>query len=31
VRVTDRAALEAGACECYGAVRRQFDALFAGA
>jgi CRP-like cAMP-binding protein len=29
VRVTDRARLEAGACECYRTVRRRFDALFA--
>ena len=27
LRVTDREGLEAAACECYGAVRRQFEAL----
>ena len=27
VAVLDRAALEATACDCYGAVRRRFDRL----
>jgi CRP-like cAMP-binding protein len=27
IRVLDRAGLEAAACECYGAVRRQYDRL----
>jgi CRP-like cAMP-binding protein len=29
VTVTDRAGLEASACECYEFIRRQFDSLFA--
>jgi CRP-like cAMP-binding protein len=31
MRVTDREGLEAAACECYGAVRRQFEALLGSA
>jgi CRP-like cAMP-binding protein len=29
IRVVDRAGLEAGACECYEAMRREFDRLLA--
>ncbi len=29
IRITDRAALEARACECYSAVKRDFDRLLA--
>jgi hypothetical protein len=29
--ITDREGIEASACECYGAVRRQFEALLGAA
>jgi CRP-like cAMP-binding protein len=30
IRISDRAGLEAGACECYDSLRREFDRLFSG-
>jgi CRP-like cAMP-binding protein len=30
IQISDRAGLEAGACECYDSLRREFDRLFSG-